>query len=202
MKTKEKELAEKKALEKKLTTLTDFFNLVDLIKIPHLRDLIINITHAKIHCTKKTDVDLPTVITSNIENLRLELTIKSKAIQEFQIQEVDIIATQQKIYQQLTKILELLLTFLHAVNVVKDTPTGPADVEEIYIQISDLTKDMVKTSIDKIKNDISLKKEEYNQRIKAIEEKKYDEDLKYNDDDDDIDPNVKYVYQDKSFNST
>jgi hypothetical protein len=173
--------------------------LIEALKFPHLRDLVINITHAKIHCSKKAEEPLPKLILANIQNLYDDLSLKNRLIKMLNISEATIIEYKESLVVQLNEILALITKFLDCINNYqvnyKENPAGSfIQIEKIYLDLSDLTKEIVKTSIDRLRSEVTRKKDDYTTELNEINGKK----LLKNEDAYVDEPDIIYQYEDNA----
>lgn len=195
----DKEKIMKNNLEAKLVLFSEFLTLIEALKFPHLRDLIINITHAKIHCSKKAEEPLPKLILANIQNLYEDLSLKNRLIKMLSIAEAKIVEHKEALALQLSDILALITKFLDGITNYqvnyKENPAGSfIQIEKIYLDLSDLTKEIVKTSIDRLRSEVAKIKEEYLNELAEINGKKLRKDENAFVDD----PEVIYQYEDNA----
>jgi hypothetical protein len=173
----DKEKVMKNKLDAKLVLFSEFLVLIEALKFPHLRDLVINITHAKIHCSKKAEEPLPKLILANIQNLYDDLALKNRLIKMLNISESNIIEHKEALVLQLNDILALITKFLDCINNYqvnyKENPAGSfIQIEKIYLELSDLTKEIVKTSIDRLRSEVAKIRVQYTNELSEIIGKK------------------------------
>jgi hypothetical protein len=149
-------------IETRVAVLADVVAVVDHLKFPLFRDLIVNTMHAKMNIKKSAELE--TYVT-NIETLFIEITEYTTKLNNMNIIEDIIITFQQLLLNQLTEVLTLIPEFLDCLKKDKEFSIQAKNLDLIYGKLSLLSKEIVKVSVDSMKDEINNKRVEYCQEL-------------------------------------